>query len=65
MKLKTLSSLKKRIKITAHGKISRRKAGKSHLLSSKSKTRKRKLSKAVIVDKTYTKKLKRLLAGYK
>ncbi|MEO0091534.1 MAG: 50S ribosomal protein L35 [candidate division WOR-3 bacterium] len=61
MKLKTLSSLKKRVKITAKGKISRRKSGKSHLLSSKSRKRKRILSKASIVDKSYEKKLKRLL----
>ncbi|MCX7784711.1 MAG: 50S ribosomal protein L35 [candidate division WOR-3 bacterium] len=61
MKLKTLSSLKKRVKITAQGKISRRKAGKSHLLSSKSRKRKRMLSHASIVDKSYEKKMKRLL----
>ncbi len=61
MKLKTLSSLKKRVKITAQGKIVRRKAGKSHLLSSKSRKRKRALSKASVVNKSYEKKLKQLL----
>jgi large subunit ribosomal protein L35 len=64
MKQKSLSSLKKRIKITAHGKFSRRKAGKKHLLSSKTKSRKRNLSGAKVVDSTYTKKMQRLLPGY-
>lgn len=64
MKQKSLSSLKKRIKITAHGKFSRRKAGKRHLLSSKSRKRKRSLSHSSIVDKTFVKKMRRLLPGY-
>jgi large subunit ribosomal protein L35 len=63
-KLKSLSSLKKRIKVTAHGKYSRRKGGARHLLSSKSSSRKRRLSGASIVDKTFTKKMERLLPGY-
>jgi large subunit ribosomal protein L35 len=64
-KQKSLSSLKKRIKVTAHGKFSRRKAGKRHLASSKTRARKRSLLNARIVDKTFTKKMERLLPGYK
>lgn len=64
MKLKSLSSLKKRIKVTAKGKYCRRKGGKSHLLSSKSRSRKRKLSRSCLVDKTFNNKMKRLLPGY-
>ncbi|MEO0069862.1 MAG: 50S ribosomal protein L35 [candidate division WOR-3 bacterium] len=61
MKRKTLKALKKRIKITGQGKYIRRKAGKSHLLSSKSRKRKRALSKPTLVDKAVVKKVERLL----
>jgi len=44
-KLKTKKALAKRIKITKNGKALRRKAGKSHLLSCKSRKRKRSLRK--------------------
>lgn len=63
MKAKTLSALKKRIKVTAHGKYLRRAAGKSHLLSSKSKKRKRRLSKPHVVSKSFEKNFRRLLPG--
>ena len=48
-------------KKTKRGKLLRRKAGKSHLLSGKTKKRKRALRKTAIVSKGYTKKLKRAL----
>jgi large subunit ribosomal protein L35 len=64
MKLKSLSSLKKRIKVTGTGKYSRHKGGKRHLATSKSRARKRSLSGACIVHKTFTKKMERLLPGY-
>lgn len=64
MKQKSLSSLKKRIKLTARGKYRRRKGGKRHLLSSKSRARKRRLSGSSIIDKTNVKKMRRLLPGY-
>ncbi|MCS7258091.1 MAG: 50S ribosomal protein L35 [candidate division WOR-3 bacterium] len=63
MKAKTLSALKKRIKITAQGKLLRRTSGKSHLLSSKSKKRKRRLSKPQVVSKSFEKNFRRLLPG--
>jgi large subunit ribosomal protein L35 len=63
MKAKTLSSLKKRLKITATGKYLRRKAGKSHLLSSKNRRRKRNLSRPTVVSKSFSKKFRALLPG--
>lgn len=50
-KVKTNSSAKKRFKVTATGKITHQKAFKRHLLSSKSKRRKRTLDKKGIVSK--------------
>ena len=55
-KLKTKKALAKRIKVSANLKIIRHQAGKSHLLSSKNRKRKRRLSQSV----TLTKKEKRL-----
>ncbi len=49
-KMKTKSSAKKRFKLSAKGKIKRAKAGSSHLLTHKSKKRKRKLRKSTVVD---------------
>jgi large subunit ribosomal protein L35 len=49
---KTKKSAAKRLKITATGKIMRRKPGLRHLASSKSSKRKRKLGKAGQVHKT-------------
>lgn len=44
-KVKTNSSAKKRFKVTATGKITYQKAFKRHILTKKSKTRKRALRK--------------------
>ncbi len=61
MKRKTLRALKKRVKVTGKGKFLRYRAGKSHLLSGKKRSRKRKLSKPVVTKKSESKRLKRLL----
>jgi len=61
-KMKTHSSAKKRFKVTGSGKIKRRKAYTSHIMTKKSKKRKRKLRKAAIVHKTNDKMVRRLLA---
>ncbi len=45
-KLKTKSSAKKRFKLTASGKIKRKHAFKSHILTKKSTKRKRNLTKS-------------------
>ncbi|KPK42015.1 MAG: 50S ribosomal protein L35 [Omnitrophica WOR_2 bacterium SM23_29] len=60
-KLKTRKSVAKRFKLTKKGKILRRKAFKSHLLSKKSSRRKRSLRRPGLVDKTEYKKIRRLL----
>jgi large subunit ribosomal protein L35 len=48
-KKKTNKSVSKRFKVTATGKVMRRRSGKAHLLSSKNKDRKRRLSKDAVV----------------
>jgi large subunit ribosomal protein L35 len=60
-KVKTNSSAKKRFKVTGSGKVMRRKAYKSHLLTRKKKDRKKQLGKAVEVSKTEMKRVKRML----
>lgn len=55
-KMKSDSGAKKRFKRTASGKFKRHKAFRSHILSSKSPKRKRKLRKATLVSKTEQKK---------
>ncbi|MBI4587018.1 MAG: 50S ribosomal protein L35 [Planctomycetes bacterium] len=60
-KLKTNKSTAKRFKVTKHGKILRKRAGKGHLLSGKSRKRKRHLKKTVVAHKVEVKRLKRLL----
>ena len=61
MKLKTNRSAAKRFKKTGTGKVKRSKAYGSHLLSSKTTKRKRRLRKNVVVDKRDTRNVKRLL----
>ena len=60
-KLKTKKGAKKRFKITASGKVKRSKANKRHILTKKSKKRKRSLAKSTTVDKTFEKKIRNLL----
>ena len=60
-KLKTHTGAKKRLKVTATGKIKRRKAYKSHLLTGKSAKRTRGLRKATLVSDSEYDKMKRLL----
>ena len=51
--LKTNKAASKRFKITKTGKVLRRHAGGSHLLSCKNSKRKRKLKKADLVSPTH------------
>ncbi|MEW5693968.1 MAG: 50S ribosomal protein L35 [Candidatus Hydrogenedentota bacterium] len=62
-KMKSHSGAKKRFKITAKGKIKRCKAYKSHLLTSKSKNRKRNLRRSGIISKSDYKRVKMVLPG--
>lgn len=50
-KMKTKSSAKKRFSVTGSGKLKRKHAFKSHILTKKSKKRKRNLTKSGLVDK--------------
>ena len=61
MKLKTNRGAAKRFKITAGGKVKRSRAYASHLLSSKTTKRKRRLRKNVVVDKRDSRNVKRLI----
>ncbi len=60
-KLKTHKGAAKRFKFTASGRVKNGKAFASHLLTSKSAGRMRKLSMVAYADKTNETKLKRLL----
>ncbi len=60
-KMKTKSSAKKRFTITGSGKIRRKHAYKSHILTKKSKKRKRNLGYYAIVDKADAKNVKTML----
>ncbi len=60
-KLKTKASAKKRFTLTGSGKIKRKHAYKSHILTKKSKKRKRNLGYDVVVDKSDVKNIKQML----
>ena len=62
-KMKTKKALAKRFKKTATGKIIRASAGRGHLLSCKTRKRKRQLRRGALVSKTVTKQLSILLPG--
>jgi large subunit ribosomal protein L35 len=60
-KMKTNSGAKKRFRITGTGKIKRKHAYKSHILTKKSKKRKRNLTYWTTIDKTNESNVKLLL----
>ncbi|OHD55702.1 MAG: 50S ribosomal protein L35 [Spirochaetes bacterium GWF1_51_8] len=60
-KIKTCRSAAKRFTVSGSGKLLRRMAGKSHLLSHKSKRRKRVLGKSAEVFKGDQARLRRLV----
>jgi large subunit ribosomal protein L35 len=59
--MKTNSGAKKRFKLTGSGKIKRKHAYKSHILTKKSKKRKRNLTYWTTIDKTNESNVKLLL----
>ncbi len=61
-KMKTNSGAKKRFTLTGSGKIKRKHAYKSHILTKKSKKRKRNLTYFGEVNKADEQNIKRLLA---
>ncbi|MCI5639865.1 MAG: 50S ribosomal protein L35 [Lachnospiraceae bacterium] len=60
-KMKTKRAAAKRFKTTGTGKLMKMKANKSHILNKKSTKRKRTLRKAVEIDASNEKMMKRLL----
>jgi large subunit ribosomal protein L35 len=61
-KMKTHTGAAKRFSVTGTGKVKRRKAYKSHILTKKSQKRKRNLRKGTIVETNgETKRLRRLI----
>ncbi len=60
-KLKTHRGAAKRFKLTGTGKVKRRKAYHSHILTSKSAKRKRDLRKSAILDDRDAPGIKRLI----
>jgi large subunit ribosomal protein L35 len=60
-KLKTKSGAKKRFTLTATGKIKRKHAFKSHILTKKSTKRKRNLTYSAIVESANLKSVKQQL----
>ena len=61
-KMKSKSSAKKRFTLTGTGKLKRKHAYKSHILTKKSNKRKRNLGYAAIVDKADVRNVKEMLA---
>lgn len=59
--MKTKSGVKKRFVLTGSGKIKRKHAFKSHILTKKSTKRKRALTHSAIIDKADEKTIRRLL----
>ena len=62
-KMKTHRGAAKRFKLTAKGKVVRRKSNKQHILTKKSSKRKRRLRKSVLVAAVDVKRMKQLLPG--
>ncbi|PWJ38431.1 50S ribosomal protein L35 [Sediminitomix flava] len=60
-KVKTKSGAKKRFKLTGTGKIKRKHAFKSHILTKKETKQKRNLTKTGLVDKSDVKNVKAML----
>jgi len=61
-KMKTKSGAKKRFTLTGSGKIKRKHAFKSHILTKKTKKQKRNLTYVAIVDKADVPAIKQMLA---
>lgn len=60
-KMKTMSGAKKRFSITGTGKVKRKHAFKSHILTKKSTKAKRALTHSGLVDKTDLPRVKAML----
>ncbi len=61
-KMKSKSGAKKRFSLTATGRVKRKHAYKSHILTKKSKKRKRNLTKVTLVNPADEKNIKAMLS---
>ena len=59
--MKTKKSVAKRFSLTGTGKIKRAHDGKNHILTKKTRKRKRNLKKAAIVSKSYERNIKAMM----
>ena len=62
-KLKTKGAVKKRFKLTASGKVRRKRSNHSHILTKKNSKRKRRLRTGTLVAPDMEKRIKRALGG--
>ena len=60
-KLKTKKGVQKRFKVTASGKVKRQKESARHLLTKKTRKKKRSLKASTTVNKAFEKKIKSLI----
>ena len=60
-KLKTHRGAAKRFSLTGTGKVRRHKAFASHILTTKTRKRKRNLRKGTLMDQTFERQIKRLI----
>ena len=61
-KMKSSSGAKKRFKLTATGRIKRKRAFKSHILTKKSPKRKRNLRQSALVDKADAPRVRQMIS---
>jgi large subunit ribosomal protein L35 len=62
-KMKTRSTVKKRFRLTAGGKVKRKKMNLRHLLTGKNAKRRRRLGRKAMVNPVQAKKLKMMMSG--
>ncbi len=62
-KLKVKGAAKKRMKLTGSGKIKRKRANHSHILTKKNAKRKRRLRETTLIAEVDQPRMKRLLQG--
>ncbi len=62
-KMKSNSGAKKRFALTGTGRVKRKKAFTSHILTKKSQKRKRNLRKSTVVDGTDEARMKRMIGA--
>ncbi len=62
-KMKSNSGAKKRFKVTASGRLKRKKAFHRHILTKKNQKRKRSLRKSTLVDPVDESRMKRLIGA--